>query len=178
MKTGVTAFDAMTKSPVAVEQDATLVECAKKMVEHDVGSLVVKEKDRLLGIITDEDFVRKVIAAGLGPEKMRVKDIMVSDVVVIEPDKELHDAMKKMVEHSIKHLPVVKNDKLIGILTWKDILRMEPSLLELYIEKYRIRGDHQKTGFYSEGVCDSCEGYGQLYEQNGLLVCESCRDQQ
>ena len=178
MKTGVLVSDAMTINPVVVSPDLTLKECAKLMKKNNLGSLIIKENGTLLGIITEEDFVHKAIVKNLDVEKIRVKTVMIKEVITIEPSQDIYDALTKMNKHKIRQLPVINKDRLIGLLTLKDILKIEPQLFDLIAAKFQIREAERKPlrDKYVEGVCESCGNYAQLYEIEGNLICEECRD--
>ena len=177
MKTGVRVLDAMTKEPVVVDPELSLERCAKIMLQHGVGGVVVKDKGVLKGIVTEKDFVEKVVAKGLDPKKSRVKDVMKKSVVSIEPDKDIHDAIIRMRDNDVRRLPVVHDGKLVGLLTEKDILKIEPSLFELLVEKFRLREEAGKPVFLKGlkmGECESCGAFGKLHRREDRLLCDGC----
>lgn len=181
MKTGVKVFDAMTPRPVWIKPEVSIEQCSKLMVKKHVGGILVKVKDKLVGIITEKDIVRRVVAKGKNPKKLKVNDVMIKKIVTIEPEKDIYDAILVLKEHGFRHLPVVKNNKLLGILTMKDILKIEPTLYEILVEKSEIRGSAEKAvkgPEYVEGECESCGNYGQLYKVDDQVLCEECRDRE
>ena len=140
MKTGVFVFDVMTKKPIAVYKDENLADCANLMEKKDVNSLIIKnENNKVLGIVADEDFIRKAIAKNVDPFKTKVEEIMATEVITIEPDKDLYDAVKLMGDYNIRQLPVVENHKLVGIITVKDIIKVEPAIFEILSGKIRLK---------------------------------------
>lgn len=142
MKTGVKVQDIMTKMPVTINKETNLKNCANVMREKDVNSLIVKdETNKVIGIVADEDFVRSAVADNVDTEKIKVEDIMVSNVITIEPDKDLYDAIKLMGDNNIRQLPVVSEKKLVGIVTVKDIIKIEPALFEIIAERIRQSQD-------------------------------------
>ncbi len=130
--------DAMTKMPISVGPNTLILECSKIMLKEDVGSLIIKEANILRGIVTEKDLVEKIIAKELDPKKTKVKEIMTKDVITIEPTKDIMQAIKIMTEKNIRRLPVVELDKLIGLLTVKDILKIQPEMFDIIIEKSRF----------------------------------------
>lgn len=177
MKTGIKVIDAMTKNPITIEKTATIKEAALKMLKNNVGSLIIKENDKLLGIITEKDMIDKVLAKNLDAEKTIVKGIMSQEIKTILPQMDLYDAITKMRDEDVRRLPVIENDEVIGLLTEKDVLKIEPSLFDVLVEKFRIREEKTKLiGKYQEGECESCGNYSSLYEVNDQLICEECRD--
>jgi CBS domain-containing protein len=138
--------DAMTKRVIVIKPDLTVKEAAKIMTEHRVGSLVVMENDKLAGIITELDIIWKVVAGDLNPNETLVKDIMTKEVITIRSDQTLEDATHLMVEKKIKKLPVMEDDKLVGIITATDLISVQPKLIEalaklmLFREKKPVAG--------------------------------------
>lgn len=178
MKTGIKVGDAMTKEPVVVSPEVSVKDCAKKMLKEKVGGVIVKKDNILLGIVTEKDIVEKAVAKARNPEKIKVKNIMAKKMVTIEPSKDLYDALIKMRDKNVRRLPVVTNKKLIGLLTEKDVLKIEPQLFDLLTEKFRLREESLKPikGRYVEGECENCGNYAQLYNVGGKLLCEECKD--
>ena len=89
MKTGVKVLDAMTKNPVVVSPEMSLISCAKTMLNHKVGSVLVKDNGNLLGIVTEKDLVRKVVAKNLDTKNTPIKKIMTKRVLTISPNEEI-----------------------------------------------------------------------------------------
>jgi len=143
MKTGVKVMDAMTKSPIIVNSSISIKECCKIMLKEGVGGIIVKDKNGI-GIITEKDIIEKVVAKNLDPEKTTAKRIMTKNMVIISPDKDIYDAIIKMRDKDVRRLPVIYNGELVGLLTEKDILKIEPSLFDLLIERYEIREQDKK----------------------------------
>lgn len=138
MKSEYSVIDAMTRKPVHISPTATLQEAAHLMHQHDVGSLVVKEGNELLGVITEYDLVRKGVLKALHVETA-ISEIMSRDLVTISPEADIMDAIKLMGSANVRHIPVLKKGEMVGFITMKDILRIQPELLELIIDKYAIR---------------------------------------
>lgn len=128
--------ETMSTKPVSVHPDDTLIKVAMIMREHDVGSVLVKNNGDLCGILTEWDFVHKVAAKELDVAKTLVKDIMTKDLLTISPSMDIFDALRLMKDADIRHLPVIESEKLVGYITMKDILRIQPELFEIISEKY------------------------------------------
>jgi CBS domain-containing protein len=120
----------MNEDVKIIEPDATVQEAAQKMTDENSKCLIVTEKGKLVGIVTDWDFVSKVVAKAEDSKGLKVKDIMTKDVIVIGPDTDISEAAEIMVEHNIKKLPVVVGNVLVGIVTPMEIAVAEPKLLE------------------------------------------------
>lgn len=122
--------DVMNKNVMTVEPTATVQEAAEMMAERNSKCVIVTEKEKLVGILTDWDFLAKVCAKSGDSNKMKVKEIMTEKVIVTGPDTDIDEAAKIMVEHGIKKLPIVLNNVLIGVVTAMEIVAAEPKLME------------------------------------------------
>lgn len=120
----------MTAEVNTIEPGITVQEAAGKMAEENTKFLIVTKNKKLVGILTEWDFVTKVVAEGGSPSKIKVKDIMTTDVIVIDPETEIGEAASIMAKHNIKKLPIVSKNVLIGVVTAMDILAAEPKLME------------------------------------------------
>ena len=134
----------MTKTPIMVPPDETLFSCVRKMVAGEVGSLVVTENNKLLGIITEKDFMEKVLANNIDISKKTAKDIMTTRTVNIEPTRDVYDAILLMSREDVRRLPVADGENLIGLITYKDILKIQPDLYDIFIENFKIREEETK----------------------------------
>ncbi len=181
MKTSYKVMDAMTRKVLTERPDSTLQQCAKKMLAQKVGSILVTENNKLLGIFTEEDIVRKIVAAEKDPARTLAKDIMNSKLIVIEPHRDIYDAMIKMKENKITHLPVMEGAKLAGIITMKDILKIEPALFDFIVEKYEIKEEESKPVkmIVKEGMCETCGQYSEeIITVEGIQMCAECRSEE
>ncbi len=179
MKTGYKVYDAMTEKPVIVNKNISLMECANVMKDHHVGALIVD--DDYLSIITEQDIVRKGVSIGLDPSRTIVSEIMVKVDHAIEPHKDIFDALIVMKDKNIRHLPVMDEGKMLGLLTLKDILKIEPQLFDLLVEKFELKEEERKPINNirdKEGVCNLCGNYSEsLAEKDGVLSCKECLDE-
>lgn len=169
----------MSRDPKAANFDITAQAAAKLMKQEDVGSLIILEDGRAVGMITEKDLVQKVVAEGRSPSKVRVANIMSTPLVTIGPMESVSDAAKKMANLKLRRLPVVKDGKLVGVLTENDVLKLSPSLIELTREWSRLGtgGGALPRQLMTEGYCDNCGAYSdQLVERNGELLCFACID--
>ena len=182
MKTGYKVYDCMTTKPISVSPDASLEQCAKVMSKNHVGALVIKETHKSIGLITEQDIVRKVIAKRINPLTKKVKDFMEKKLMTINPNDDIYDALIKMRDSNIRHLPVVDNGKMVGLLTLKDILKIEPSLFDLVVEKFEIREEKRKPidrVIQTEAICQACGAYSEdITKVKGSLLCERCAKEQ
>lgn len=176
MKTGIQVFDAMTSIPVTVPPNTSIRKCTQIMHDEDIGALIIQDKKKVIGIITEKDIIREVVKENLNPEETLVSQIMVKSVYSVEPEEDLYNALIIMKYHRIRHLPVIKNNKLIGVITSRDILKIQPDLFETYAEKYRLRREDLdlQSNNSVNGNCEICGKYKNLTEINGQLLCKNC----
>jgi signal-transduction protein with cAMP-binding, CBS, and nucleotidyltransferase domain len=177
MKTGYTVGDVMTLSPVLLAKDEDLVNCAQEMAGKHVGAILVGQDNELHGILTEQDIVRKVIGMRKNPLELSIGDVMEKNVATIGPKKDLFEALLTMRDLNIRHLPVVEKGKLVGLLTLKDILKIQPQLFELLVEKFELREDERKPiPEAKEGICNTCGNYAEdVVSVGGVVVCDVCR---
>ncbi|MAG07918.1 hypothetical protein CMO89_00425 [Candidatus Woesearchaeota archaeon] len=178
MKTGYKVCDAMTEKVIYVRPTESLETCAKIMKDNDVGALIIKEEEKVSGIMTEKDIVRKMVAEGLNPLKKQIKDIMETNITSISPEKDIFEALILMRDTDVRHLPVMDDNRLVGILTLNDILKIEPQLFDILVEKIELREEERKPISNlkeKEGVCQTCGEYSEeLTNKDSVLMCEKC----
>ena len=178
MKSGIQVADAMTINPVSVNPDITLSDCARIISDKHVGAVVVKDDGKSLGILTEQDIVRKAVAKDVNTNDAKVKDFMETKLITINPDADVYDALIKMRDNNIRHLPVIENNEMMGLLTIKDILKIEPQLFELIVEKFELREENRKPInriIPTEGICQICGEYSEkVREISESVLCENC----
>ncbi|MBI5864333.1 MAG: CBS domain-containing protein [Planctomycetes bacterium] len=125
MQTVGSILEAKNAPVLTIGPDATVVEAARLMNERHVGSLVVTEGPRVLGIFTERDVLNRVVAAQLEPARTRVREVMTSPVVVCEPAAKRSDCRALMTERRVRHLPVVDRGRLIGMISIGDLIKDE-----------------------------------------------------
>ena len=135
---GTSIRDAMTSNPSNVEMSSSVVEAARLMKSEDVGSIPVTEGDRLVGIVTDRDIAIRVVAEGKDVQGVTVGEIASTDLITVDPQQDLDEALRLMAQHQVRRLPVVEEDgRLVGILAQADVAQ---------------QGDDTKTGQVVEQI--------------------------
>ncbi len=178
MKIGVKVLDAMTKNPIVVKPITSVAECAKIMQTNHVGSLIIKENNSM-GIVTEQDIVRKIVAQGLNPKEVEIKAAMETNLFTIAGKEDIYDALVLMRDKNIRHLPVVQNGDLVGLLTIKDILKIQPQLFELIVDKFELREEINKPVFYKrklEDECEVCGNFSILHYIDYKWICDECSE--
>ncbi len=107
----------------SIAPDATVYEALELMAEHNVGAVVVVEEGRLVGIMSERDYARKVVLLDRFSRGTRVRDIMTPDVLTVTPEETVAGCMALMTEHRVRHLPVVVEGRLVGLVSIGDVVR-------------------------------------------------------
>jgi CBS domain-containing protein len=114
--------DAMTQNPRGIETSTSVSDAAKLMKSEDVGSLPILEGDRLVGMLTDRDIAIRVVAERKDPQSTTAGEIASRELVTVDPQQNLDEALRLMAEHQVRRLPVVEEDgRLVGILAQADV---------------------------------------------------------
>src|SRR5678815_2469338 len=100
----------------SVSPDSSVYDALEELEEKNLGGLVVVENEKLIGVFTERDYARKVILKGRSSKETIVRDIMSSSPIFVHPDNSLDDCMQLMTDKFIRHLPVLENDELIGVV--------------------------------------------------------------
>ena len=181
METGIKVGDLMTRNFVHVDSNTDLKKCAQTMVKKRVGSLIIKNGDKLEGLLTEKDIIWAIVKKSKDDLKnIKVKDLMRRKIVTIRPGADITDAMQKFKKRKIRRLPVVENGKLIGFLTIKDILKIDPGLFQMIAETVKIKEETEKLNRSNinaprkQGICEECGEFDLLYHDEAQWLCGTC----
>ena len=108
---------------ITIEQEASVFDAIKLMADRAVGSLLVMDGDKLIGIVTERDYARKVILKGRSSEETPVGDIMTAKVITSQPEQSVNECMALMSERRLRHLPVVVDGKVVGLISIGDLVQ-------------------------------------------------------
>jgi Predicted signal-transduction protein containing cAMP-binding and CBS domains len=128
-----------TTDVLKIDASATVFEALEKIVERNVGSILVTDGDEVVGIMTERDYLRKIAVKGRTSRDTKVSEIMTSPLVYVTPETTLEETMAIMTDRRIRHLPVVENDDVIGILSIGDVVKFqsrEQSFQIQYLTEY------------------------------------------
>jgi len=139
-----TVRDAMTDDPRSIGAAESVVEAARLMRDEHIGSLPVTEDERLVGMITDRDITTRVVAEAADLATTSVGDVYSQNLISVQPDKGLEEALQLMARHQVRRLPVVENGRLVGIVAQADIA-------------LSLSGDEKKTGELVEAISERSE---------------------
>ena len=173
--------DVMSSPVITVGEDATVNKAAQFMADSHIGCILVTSKEgKPLGIITESDFVTRVLAKNIQPNKLTAKEVMTSPLITIDPDETLSEAARRMSQLNIRRLGVMYKGDLVGIISSKDVLGIMPELIEIIQEKARIEGgtaaEEAPESAPLAGYCDQCGRWSDdLTEVEGNFLCEECQ---
>lgn len=118
----VKSFMVPVEKFVKVDRDTDVRRAATTMRDHDIGSLFITRDKEIIGIVTDTDIVRRLVAVGADPSKMAIEQIMSAPIVTIEENKTLLDANDLMARYHLRHLGVTREGKLVGMISVRDLI--------------------------------------------------------
>jgi CBS domain-containing protein len=183
---GVKVGDIMNQNLVSIRPEETLEKCANKMIEKRAGILIVRDKEKLNGVLTKKDIIW-ALTKNANFREIKAKDIMSRKVVTISPSRDIYDALVLMKEKKKRWLPVTDKGNVIGMITIKDILKIEPSLFDIAMQNMYIREEKEKMQklkvidelekeelLIKEGLCMECGSERILENMNGKMLCRQC----
>lgn len=116
-------LDAKGRDVLSITPDASVLDAIKKMAEHGVGALLVMDGDSLSGIVTERDYARKVILLGRYSDDTPVRDIMTAEVTTVSSDQNVRHCMDLMTDKRVRHLPVVDDERVGGVISIGDLVK-------------------------------------------------------
>ncbi len=176
--------DIMTKEPISIKPDTNLLDCAKQMVRKRVGSLLILNKKKLVGFISQRDILWALIKKSKeGISKIKAIDISPKKIGTIKPSASMKQALQKMKKLKFERLPVIYNGELVGIITARDILNFNPEFYPELEEFAEIREESKKLkrvkkarnrDIIRDGLCEECGNHNLLQKVDGMFLCQSC----
>jgi CBS domain-containing protein len=180
LRTRMLVKDVMTSPAVTVPENTPVDKTAQLMSSDRLGCIIVTSKDgKALGIITESDLVRRVLAKNLLPRKLTAKEVMSTPLITIDPDELLTETARRMSKLDVRRLGVIYKGNLVGIISSKDILAITPELLENMREKVRIERETEVEESSEStplaGYCEQCGSWSDnLADIEGTYLCEEC----
>lgn len=176
--------DIMTRNFIFVSPETNLHACAKEMVKTRVNSILVSKKRKLYGIITARDILWAIIKkSNQNIKDIKVTDIATRKVAVVKPSADISQALQKMRQYGFRRLPVLSKNELVGMVTLKDILKVDPSLYSQLGDLADIREEAEKLkklakaeeeNFAIEGLCEECGALSDLIKLENRGLCPDC----
>ena len=149
METVQTLLNSKGTNVATIEQDATVDAAADLMNQESIGALVVTEGDKVVGILTERDILTRVVASRRAPHETTVKEVMTSPTACCRRDTSLQECRAVMTEKSIRHLPVVEEARLHGLISARDIMAAEVAAKQGTIEALETTIDHLNEFLYT-----------------------------
>ncbi len=180
----ISVGDIMTRNVVSAAQDSSLYECAKLMAKERVNSLVITKGRKLIGLLTARDILW-AITKNPKTDLKKIKGIEIASrkLAVIKPSADISQALEKMRSLNFRRLPVLSKGELIGVVTLKDILSVEPQLynemksLMDEIKEADRKSQQSMSDWPLQGVCDNCGVFSELLRVENKVLCVDCRDE-
>ena len=171
--------DVMIKPVLSIDLNKTAKNAGEILKRTRRDSLIVTKNGKPIGIVTDTDLIKKVVAKNQVPIKVKVKNLMSTPLVTISKENNILEATRKMKRNNIKRLAVVEGSKLVGIVSLSDIARNSPEVIDLL--EFKLQSKELPTEIKEKstsGICDSCGNYSSdLQNMNEQWICESCREE-
>ena len=120
---------------ITTSSGVTVYEAVALMAHHEIGALVVLQDEKIVGIITERDYARKIILRGRASRETAVGEIMTSNVVCVAADQSVEDCMALMTSHGVRHLPVIRDTTLVGIVSIGDVVKSALAEKEIVIDE-------------------------------------------
>ena len=158
--------DIMSAPALTVDWNKSVKEAAKYLKKIRRGFLVVTRRGKPVGVVSDKDFIYKVVAKDKKASKLKVRDIMTKHFVYATPNENVH------------RLPVIENRKVVGVISLTDIARASPEMVDLLERRLQMKEEpiviREK---YTSGICDLCGNYSDRLEYvNGQWICRNCKE--
>jgi CBS domain-containing protein len=135
MKTVHQLLESKGRAIVSVPPNAKVIDALRVMAERGIGAVLVVDNDRLVGIMSERDYARKVILKGKSSQETHVREIMTDRVIYVRPQQTVPECMALMTNKRVRHLPVLDGDRLVGVLSLGDLVKETISEQEFIIQQ-------------------------------------------
>ena len=135
MKTVHQLLESKGRTIVSVAPDAKVIDALRVMADREIGAVLVVDHDRLVGIMSERDYARKVILKGKSSQETYVREIMTERVIYVRPQQTVPECMALMTNKRVRHLPVLDGDRLVGVLSLGDLVKETISEQEFIIQQ-------------------------------------------
>jgi CBS domain-containing protein len=169
----------MKKYVITVDPEISVSDVAKIMTNNKIGSVILMVNMKPVGIVTADDVV-SVVARGQDPKQTTLNDLPKRKLITASPEDDVLKITKRMIKVGVKRMPVLKDGRLEGIVTEKEILLVSPELIDILSEKLKMRvSSVANPDEVISGICETCEAYSDdLQNISGRWLCEDCREGQ
>ncbi len=178
--------DVMTKNVVSIDENDSVKVAAEIMAKNRVGSLIVRSEFGPIGIITESDIIKKAVSKNTNIETTKASEIMNTPMIFAAPEQNIIDAASIMITNRIRRLPVIRDNKIVGIITHTDIVRASPAMVSLLGERLRMRSvdaeiprsESRVRAGGMVGICERCGMYStdlEIFDEDWM--CEKCANE-
>lgn len=175
MASGIKAIDIMTGEVVIARADMTVSEAARLMNIFRIGGLPVVEQGKLVGMLTERDIMKGVVASNKRPAEVLVSEIMTSPPkVTATVDEDLSILAEKIAKFDVTRIPIIDKDgRVVGIVTNRDVITNSKEYLEILLEQAKVKGQLSED-YAAYGKCELCQQSAHLFFKNNRFVCDNC----
>jgi CBS domain-containing protein len=182
METDIPLKEVMVREVVMGDKNLTVLEAAKLMRKSRVDSIIVLDHGGPVGIVTDGDVINEVVSKDIKPSTVKLEAIMTTPLISASPNDRVSKIAKKMAKQRIRKMPVVEDDKLVGIIADIDILSVASEMNSIHAELVEMSMEREELNLEGEdvgqGICEKCGGFSHyLVMKSGLMVCDSCKEE-
>lgn len=176
VKTRIIVKDIMNSPVISASPNDNLQKIAEQMIKAGIGSVVIVDNGKPVGIVSDGDIVTKAVAKDRLPSKVLAKDIM-DPLHTVESEESILEAARLLRKNNIKRLGVTYKNRLAGIISASDVIAVTPELIDVVSEKSSImRGEFGRKPGLVSGYCDECNQWSEYLQYvDGTFICEECR---
>jgi len=180
----VSVAEVMNKTVITMDINTDIPAIAREMVKHDVGSVIITENEKAMGIITERDLVKGIVTEDKKPGDVNASEILSTPLVTVEPETSVVKASEIMLKANIKRLPVLDDGTIIGIISHTDILMITPGLSTILKDLIDMNREallstpsiEEIEEDFITGICESCSYHSaDLKLVDGRYLCENCR---
>jgi CBS domain-containing protein len=182
MEARMSVKDIMTRDVVTIDIRSDVQNLAIKMIALEVGSIIITDKERPVGIVTERDIVKKIVCKNLSPGDVSIRELMTTPLITIPATEDVTSAMYRLVKMKIRRLPVVESGRLVGIVTDIDLLAASVEMGSIFsdlidMHRDRVRSTEVPRLTFTQGICERCGIFKEdLILINGQILCEDCRE--
>jgi CBS domain-containing protein len=186
METDLPVSDIMSRDLITADIGETADRLGKTMVDASVGCIIILKGSHPVGIVTESDLVDKVISRNFKPSTVKAGEIMSTPLITISPEKSVELASREMVKRGIRRMPVVQNNRLVGLVSASDLLSISSELSEILRDLIMQNNPHGEFSekeseggeAFIQGICEVCQSFKEsLVNIDGVYVCSRCREE-
>ena len=176
VRTRILVREVMNSPVISTGPNSSLKKVADLMANFKVGSIIIMQNDKPVGMVTDRDIVWKAVAKSSEPGRIRAKEIMSKPLKTIDGCRDITEAARLMRNLGVKRFGVTYKDQLVGVVSVSDLAAVTPELYDIVSEKRNIMiGEPRKHSGYIAGYCDICNQWSDyIVDSDGRFLCDEC----